>query len=271
MTERLTTLQAVKDWLSIENTASDTQLVRIIEAASQFALNYMNRDSLAGSDYTQNFYGNGKQSELLRNWPVISVSSVGINGKVISPSTLGAGGKPSDGYTLADPRSAPQAVELHGFWFEYRTSCQVVYRAGFETSQSSIIPAAAGDPLPTVVTITPTSGGQWTADLGVTIDGVAATLVTADPTTGQYVVDEWGTYTFAASDASKTAVMSYSYAPWDVAQGVTEIIGEWYRRKDRIGLLSKTLGGQETISFARQDMNDSVRGMIQPYRNVIPV
>ena len=271
MTERLTTLQAVKDWLGITTDASDAQLIRVIEAASQFALNYMNRDSLAAQDYTQNFYGNGKTSELLRNWPVISVSSVGINGKIIPASTSGTGGKPTDGYTLNDPRSAPQAVELHGYQFEFRTSCQVIYRAGFETSQASLIPAAAGDPLPTVVTLTPVAGGQWTADLGVTIDGNAATLVTGDPTTGEYAVDEWGVYSFAAADASKTAIMSYSYAPWDVSQGVTELIGEWYRRKERIGQLSKTLGGQETISYSRQDMNDSIRGMLQPYRNVIPV
>lgn len=270
MTERLTTLQAVKDWLSITTDASDAQLVRVIDAASQFALNYTNRDSFQAQSFTQNFKGNGKQSMLLRNWPVISVSSVGIRGTLVPASTLGQGGMPSDGYRLNDARQAPQSVELYGSYaFWYQVPCQVIYRAGFETTQTITI-ATPVNPA-TETTFAPNADGQWTVDQGVIIAGVAATLVTGVPTAGQYAVDEWGTYTFAGADAGKTAIIAYSYAPWDVAFGVTEIIGEWYRRKERIGQLSKTLGGQETITFSQQDLNDSVKGMLQPYRNVIPV
>lgn len=268
MTERLTTLAIVKDWLGIDTTDSDAELIRIIDAASQFALNYLNRDSLVAQDYTQNFRGNGKDTMLLRNWPVLSVASVGINGSSIVAGTRGNAGMPSTGFFLSDERSAPQSVDLFGYSFWYRAPCQVIYRAGYETSQTFLL---TDDVSP--ITITPTAGGQWIADEGVTLDGVDAIKVSSDPGLGEYTVDEWGTYGFNIGDAGKTAVITYAYAPWDIAQGVVEIIGEWFKRKDRIGVLSKSLSGGvgESVTFLQSDMNDAVRASLQPYRNVIPV
>lgn len=272
MTERLTTLAIVKDWLGIDTTDSDSELIRIIDAASQFALNYLNRDSLAAADYTQNFKGNGKDTMLLRNWPVLSVASVGINGSAIVAGTRGNAGMPSTGFFLSDERSAPQSVDLFGYNFWYRAPCQVVYRAGYEVSQTTVL-AKTGTAPDEVVQFTPTAGGQWIKDVGVTIDGVPAIKADADPATGEYSVAEWGTYTFALADDTKTAVITYAYAPWDIAQGVVEIIGEWFKRKDRIGVLSKSLSGGvgESVTFLQSDMNDAVRASLQPYRNVIPV
>jgi hypothetical protein len=57
----------------------------------------------------------------------------------------------------------------------------------------------------------------------------------------------------------KVAVITYDYVPFDVSFAVTELIGEWYKRKDRIGILSKTLGGQETVTFSQKDMGESIR------------
>jgi len=139
----------------------------------------------------------------------------------------------------------------------------VIYTAGFRTSQTSKIPA-------TPFQIAPTEGGQWIGDIGVTIDGVAATKVDTGPSTGEYSVDVSGIYTFAAADTGKEAVISYDFAPFDVSFAATELIGEWYKRKDRIGVLSKTLGGQETITFSQKDMGDSIRTSLQPYMNVVP-
>jgi hypothetical protein len=88
---------------------------------------------------------------------------------------------------------------------------------------------------------------------------------------GQYSVDEWGTYLFAGADTGKAAVITYDYVPFDVSFAVTELIGEWYKRKDRIGVLSKTLGGQETVTFSQKDMGESIRSVLQPYTNVVPM
>lgn len=272
MTERLTTLAALKDWLDLTSDGGDTALVRLIDAASQFALDYMSRDSFRVQQYTENCLGNGKGSVLLRNWPVVTISSVGINGRLSQAATLGTGGLPSSGYTISDMRNAPQTLNLWGgelFW--YRSPCQFIYTAGFQTSQSFIIPEAPTDPVGDYITFSPTATGQWIGDIGVTIDGVDATKVGDEPVTGEYSVDEWGTYTFnATADEGKEAVITYDYVPWSIAHAVTELIGEWYRRKDRIGLLSKTLGGQETVTFSQKDMNATIKDALQYYANVVP-
>lgn len=267
MTERLITLPAVKEWLAFkeEQTGSDATLIRIIDAVSAFVMNYLNRDSFAAQEYTQNFRGNGKDTMLLRNWPVLSVSSVGVAGQSIAGATRGNAGLPSTGWLVSDLREAPQSIDLYGYGFWLGAPCQVVYKAGFETTQDFTIVGTAP------ITFTPNKAGQWMTDLGVTIDGVAATLVTTDPTAGQYKLDEWGTYTFSVDDLNKVAAVSYTYAPWDISFAAMEIVGEWFKRKDRIGLLSKTLGGQETITFSSMDMNEAARKNLQPYMNVVPV
>src|SRR3546814_19529891 len=75
---------------------------------------------------------------------------------------------------LGDHRSAPQSVDLFGYNFWYRAPCQVVYRAGYETSQTTVL-VSAGDPA--TVTFTPTATGQWIKDEGVTLNGVEATKI----------------------------------------------------------------------------------------------
>lgn len=264
MNERLTTLAAVKDWLDITNTDSDPALIRLIDAASQFILNWIGWPSFGVREYTMNFRGNGRPYSILNQWPVQSVTSVGIGGSFVQASTFGQAGLPSNGYYLSDRRFGPQQLILQGYGFWNGAPSQVIYHAGFRASQSTVIPA-------TPFQITPNTDGQWIADISVEIDGTEAVKVDSGPTAGQYSVDEWGTYTFAAADATKTAVMTYDYAPWDVSFAVQELIGEWYKRKDRIGLISKTLGGQETVTFSQKDMGDSIRATLQPYVNVVPM
>lgn len=108
-------------------------------------------------------------------------------------------------------------------------------------------------------------------DLGVTIDGVAAVAVDTAPAAGQYSVDEWGKYTFAEDDASKAYVIDYSYTPPAVSLAAQQIVAEWFKKKDRIGYLSKTLGGQETITFSTADMDAASRALLQPFVNVAPI
>lgn len=274
MTERLTTLTDVKAWLTVETEASDTQLLRLIDAASQFTLNFLNRDSLAVREWIENFKGNGKSESLLRNWPIVAVSQVGIAGQAIVPSIMGAVGQPGSGYVIGDPRGAQQSINLYGYWFHWGSACQIIYTAGFQTEQSTVIASSmVGEPPVDIITpFYPTAGGLWIGNVGVTIDGTVASLADSLPIpAGQYLVDELGVYSFSMADVGLTANITYSYCPFDLSQGVTELIGEWYKRKDRIGLLSKMLGGQETVTFSTQDMNSTVRQSFTPYKNVVPV
>lgn len=262
MTERLTTLAAVKQWLGLDSTGADTVLSSTILAASQFVLNEANRETFAVKQYTEHFRGNGKSRMLLRNWPVLSIVSVGVQGASIPAAILGSAGLPSNGFILSDPRQSNQAVELFGYCFPVNAYCEIVYRAGYQW-MSTFIPQADA------LTFTPTL--LWLADGSVQITGVNATKVDANPSSGEYSVDENGVYTFSLADAGKTCSISYSYVPGDLAFAVTELIGETYRRKDRIGLLSKSLGGQETVTFDRGGMTPAIKDWLQPFKNVIPL
>jgi hypothetical protein len=62
----------------------------------------------------------------------------------------------------------------------------------------------------------------------------------------------------------------YAAAPPDVAQAAVELVGEAFRRRERIGVSSKTLGGQEVVAFSLKDMNDSVKALLMPYQVLAP-
>jgi hypothetical protein len=67
-----------------------------------------------------------------------------------------------------------------------------------------------------------------------------------------------------------TYTAGYATAPLDVAQATVELVGEAFRRRDRIGISSKTLGGQEVVAFSLKDMNDSAKGLLAPYQVLAP-
>ncbi len=111
--------------------------------------------------------------------------------------------------------------------------------------------------------------GPWASDLGVAYASTGAALspVAATPGEGQYVVNA-GVYTFSAADAGSGVSIAYGYIPQDVAQAATELAAERFRAAERIGLNSKSLGGQETISYDTRAISAPVLAMLQPYKRV---
>lgn len=63
----------------------------------------------------------------------------------------------------------------------------------------------------------------------------------------------------------------YAVVPPAVQQAVNELAGEAFRRRERIGQTSRTLGGQETVAFLTTDMNAAIKSMLAPYQSVVPV
>lgn len=263
-TERLTSLASVKQWLNITNSDSDSLLLSVIDAASQFVLQYLNWTSFRLAEYTFQFRGQGSNRVLLPNWPVVSVMSVATYGQLI-PASSQVNGMPGAGYyVLQEGREGPQSLDLMDYRFERGYPSQVIYTAGFATTDSYT-------PQTDALSFTPSSGGVWSEDRGVTLDGVEAVKVTSDPAAGEYSVDIWGLYTFSADDIGKLAVVSYSYTPASISHATTELVGEWIKRRDRIGQVSKSLGGQETVSFSTANMSSSIKSVLQTYKNVVPV
>ena len=189
----LTTLAAVKPWLTVTDTNSDTLLGALITAASRVILNYTGRSTFELTPYTDIYDGNGKNWLLLRQWPVMSVATISYDSAVI---TSAASGVPlANGYLLEPPLAGGgnQRLTLFGYAMPRgRSNVQITYSAGYATT------------------------------------------------------------------------------PEDVGQACCELVGEMFRRKDHIGQMSKTLGGQETISFAQSAMNATIKLSLDTYIRKIP-
>ncbi|HTH96016.1 MAG TPA: phage head-tail connector protein [Stellaceae bacterium] len=61
----------------------------------------------------------------------------------------------------------------------------------------------------------------------------------------------------------------YPAVPADIAQACIQLVAMRYRERDRIGLVSKGLGG-ETTSFVQAAMPQDVAAVLQRYRRVAP-
>ena len=67
-----------------------------------------------------------------------------------------------------------------------------------------------------------------------------------------------------------TYTAGYDTPPADIAQAAVELVGEAFRRRDRIGISSKTLGGQEVVAFSLKDMNDTAKALLSSYQVLAP-
>lgn len=271
----LTTLDHVKAWLAIDdpNTDVDDYLMRLIQSASQFALNYIQRDSMAATVYNEIYDGYGKGFMVLRQYPAIDVISLSFNGVPVPEATGNGITNPFvNGYVLEEPKVSPaqQRLSLFGRVYPHqRSSVYVSYRAGYlKSNESHTITNNYG-------VLEFQTNSVWLEDDGVKLsNGTALTRVYVAPAAVgpmQYCVDDDGVYSFNVAQNNAVVLVSYSYVPPDVEQAVWELVGERYRAQDRIGLNSKTLGGQETVSYDVRAMSPYIRELLNPYKRVVPV
>jgi hypothetical protein len=266
----LTNLAALKAWLGLPAaaSASDPTLAALVTAASRAICAALSRPNVQPQDYAEVLDGD-RRTLTLRHWPVLQVRSVTWNGVAvpqIAASSVGA----AFGYMLRSgdlaPPGGPQALDLFGVAPSHRRANVVVdYQAGYAiVGETQTIPAGAP------VALAPlTPYGAWVSDLGVTYaeGGGPLTAVAGAPAAGQYAVSD-GLYNFAAADAGASVSLSYGYVPQDLAQAALELAAERFRAADHIGVRSKSLGGQETVSFDGAAMSAPVTALLQPYRRV---
>ena len=273
----LTTLAAVKAWLGIPDatTTSDALLQSLLTSASRFLLNYLSRGNILSQSYTDRFSGSGwgQTSLLLPRWPVTSISALSISGSAIPAGVAAAANVPeTSGYLLEPwdgvPAGKMQSIDLLGYGFGCGAqNITVSYVAGY-------LVAGEAATVPGVSTYTVTAAqpyGAWAADGGVVLvsSGAALTKVATAPAAGQYSVAA-GVYTFNVAQANAAVRLSYSFIPYDLAQACSQMVGEQYTYRSRIGIASKSLGGQETITFSQRNLTPDLRDMLQNYKNVVP-
>lgn len=279
----LTTLVDVRAWLKIEqpNQPADIILGPLITAASRMVIGSLSRNSIMSRQFSRRLDGLGyKHSRImLPDWPVTSVSSLSIDGVNVAATTS----PQNSGYLLDPwdgvPPGRPQSIDVFGYGFSAgRQNIAVTYVAGYlVAAEPQTIPGS-----PYQLKANGVNGslaqiyGAFAADGGVMFaGGTALTLVASAPATGQYAVaaDPTGvtTYTFAAADTGKAILVSYSFIPADLAQVCKELVGERYTYRDHVGQSSKSLAGQETVSYSQADMPAPLKLMLQPYKNTVPL
>jgi hypothetical protein len=266
----LTTLAAVKAWLGLPATAgpNDATLSALITAASRMIYAALSRPNLLPRSYSETFDLETRRVTL-RQWPVLSVTSVTWRGIAVPPD-LNADLEASVGYALEAsdgiPPGRPQALDLFGHAYRSgRQSLVVAYSAGYAVrSETQTIPAAAPYQLTAFAPY-----GPWGLDLGVTYAASGAPLapVASSPNIGQYTVSG-GVYAFSAVDAGQSVSMSYGFLPQDIAQAALELAAERFRAAEHIGLKSKSIGGQETIAYDTGALSAPIEAMLQPYKRV---
>jgi uncharacterized phiE125 gp8 family phage protein len=87
----LTTLANAKGWLNIPSaqTSEDALLTRLVTAASLFFLQAIDRVNLNQASYVEKRNGNGSTVLLVKNYPIISVQSLSIDGAPVPASPDG--------------------------------------------------------------------------------------------------------------------------------------------------------------------------------------
>ncbi|MBV9286362.1 MAG: hypothetical protein JO288_00825 [Hyphomicrobiales bacterium] len=266
----LTNLAALKAWLGLPSGAgpNDATLSALITAASRTIYAALSRPGLLPQAYVETIDLETRRV-YLRHWPVLKVASVVLRGITIPPDS-NPDLEASFGYALqpgeAAPPGLPQAIDLFGECLRRaRQSLVVSYTAGYAVQgEAQTISSSAPLQLSALAPY-----GPWAGDLGIVYagSGAALTPVAIAPSAGQYVVSS-GSYLFSAADAGQAIALSYSYVPQDVAQAALELAAERFRAAERIGLRSKSAGGQETIAYDVSAVSAPVLAMLQPYKRV---
>ena len=258
----LTTLANLNAWVGATTDTNEALLGRLITAASTTVTRYLARPFIGSTLLTERYDGRGGDAIALRYGPVTSIVSISFGGSVV---TAQATGNPPTGGYLLDATGISSRVVLTDLCFPYgKQQIQVSYWAGWQATDAAQTIASGSPP-------TLTAAENWLTDVGVTYaNGTALTAVASTPARGQYAV-ALGVYTFNPADVGQSVILTYGTVPFDIEQATLEVAGETYARLDRIGLNSKTLAGQEVISFSQLPINASARLMLQPYRRVAPI
>jgi hypothetical protein len=263
----LTSLAAVKAWLGDTVTTSDAQISGLITSVSRAIYSALQRTNILPATYSEVLNGTGRYDLVLKSFPVISISSLTMDGITV-PVAPALPNWPATGYgyvlETVDPIPPGRPANLYMRGRPFRRGLQnvsVSYVAGYQVSETQTI--ASG----TLTALAPY--GAWGTDQGVVYasTGVALTAVSGTPAQGQYKVSA-GAYTFNAADNAASVTLSYGFIPADLAQAAIEWTAARFKAQSYIGLKSKSLGGQETISYDTGAMPAFISAAIQPYKRV---
>lgn len=114
-----------------------------------------------------------------------------------------------------------------------------------------------------------------TAVAAVSVDGVAVPPSSGAGAAG-FLFDDSSVslagyaFTRGVGNVTVTYTAGYVATPPEIEQACIELVVTRYKERDRIGQVSKNLGG-ETVSFSQKDLPADVQTLLDQYRNVVPL
>jgi hypothetical protein len=292
----LTTVAAVNGILN-QGADVDAALIQTyITDYSQSVLTRTGRPFLSGvRNYTDRLDGSGSETQFLKNYPILAVSLLSVNGITIpaSPDYVQSGwvidssgsqaalsivSSQGNGWAAGNDRWAP-----HGNWGSYGNAPplgQAPYRfmqgiqnvlaqytAGYMLDvygEAQTVPATPGP-----YTVAVANAANFWQDNGV----AGLTAVTGTPGAGQYSVSGYGSatpgvYLFNAAQQGETVQISYSYGapPYDLQQAAGMLVAAQYRKRQWIAQNSQSQPGIGQTNYERAEMDLNTAGIIQRYR-----
>jgi hypothetical protein len=260
----LTTLADVKTWLKVTGSASDAMLADLITEISRRILDITGRGSVLPRTRSEvRDVRQGSSSLILRTWPIISVTSLKFGSTTVPEAISDV----MSGWFVerfdAIPPGAPTVLYFSGYApSRLRQGATIVYKSGYQISEeAATIPAT-----PFQVTAEQPYG-RWASDEGVVYasTGTSLTQVASSPAAGQYAVAS-GLYTFNTADSGQEVLISYGYVPATLSEACKELVSERYASSSHIGIYSKSLGGQETIRYSRNETPKHILESLEPYK-----
>ena len=299
----LTTVAAVNDILEQAQATDSTTIQNEITAYSSNILTRTGRRFLSGVKlYSERYNGNGSNELLVRNYPVLAIVSLSVNGinipaspdyiqsgYVIDTSGSGAaiaiiGGQGGVFRGWGDDRwgvrpggwgSYGNAPPLGQTAFQFAMGIQnvaVQYIAGYTAdvfAEPKTVPATPGP-----YTVAVAQALTFYADEGVTLaDGTPLTPVPSSPGPLQYVPASFGsvprgTYLFNAAQQGVAVLISYSYGavPFDLAEAAGWLVAQMYRKRTWIGQDSQVQPNVGTTSYSKLEVEVGTAATIERYK-----
>lgn len=132
----LITLTEAKEYLKTTNASDDAILSALINGASSWIKGYLGR-SLVRTSYVEYYSGDGSDCLLLRNRPIVSVSSIYVDSlRQWASSSLVA----STNYIVKKESGILETFQLMSNWSPGSSNIKVSYSAGYTTGSSGTMP-----------------------------------------------------------------------------------------------------------------------------------
>lgn len=289
----LTTPERVATWMANAPALPSPILSQLIGSMTALIYSKLNRARLYSQTFIRTFDGVGTMQLGLPDWPVLSVISVQQGAALIpaapfptaSPQSNGSL-SPYYGYRYlpwqGNLPGDPVIMELvGGYFYTAAQNIKVTYQAGYAVqNEPQTVPTSS----PYQITVLQPQG-IWCRDNGVTYaaTGAALTPVSTITKAGEYIAppdSSPGLYIFGEADAGQSLLITYSFIPADLEEATIQMVVERYMYRSRVGDISKSLGGQETMRFQRGNpgrpwggiasLPPEVMDLIWPYCAVTP-